>query len=59
MSSIDENFEIEIPDFDVTTPTRWDMNLNCSFCYNLPCFNCIVVLAVYYYEAFKECLKLQ
>ena len=57
MTLDDESFEIEIPDLDVTTPTAWDLDKDCNFCYSLPLFNWIITITVYYYEAFIECFR--
>ena len=57
MTFAEESFEIEIPDFDVTTPTSWDLKINCDFCYNLPLINWIITIIVYYYEAFIDCFN--
>ena len=56
MTFAEESFEIEIPDFDVTTPTSWDLKINCDFCYNLPLINWIITIIVYY-EAFIDCFN--
>lgn len=57
MNSSDDEFEVTIPDMEVTSPTKYDINLKCSFCFNLPCFECIVTIIVYYYEALIECFN--